>query len=116
MFRTEMLKLFRDTLADQFLSRNDELVCTVVERAIEELRPSLRQISSMSVAEARGYVRARARRTVQKHVSLVAYEIGGLASRTEHSITSRSLEQVAHKVVREQWSRSPKPLGLRLAG
>lgn len=102
-----------DRVLDQVEVLSKEVVC----RSVEEIHGRLdARAKRMSVAEARGYVRARARRVVQKHTALVAAEKGGCSLRAIRLVSNRALERATHRVVRELWTIPRAQFGLRVAG
>src|SRR5688572_92998 len=79
----------------------DRLVREVVERSMAPVRERLSGIAaSMSAAELRGYVRARATQPVRIH----AEQILALHRRQEamlDELVARALERTVHQIVRE---------------
>lgn len=107
----------KNSLADWQIDRHEELIGMVVERSAPEIDADLdARLQRMSIAEARGYVRARARRSVQKHVLLLAGELGGISATTARHIVSKAMERATYKVVRERLTVPQVRFALRVAG
>jgi len=79
----------------------DQLVRTLSERSVEQVRGRLKaDLSTMSMAEGRGYVRGRALGVLRRQALLVAAEADRHALPEE--VVLQALERTVHLVVR-QW-------------
>jgi hypothetical protein len=112
-----MFQRIREIMMDNLFDRVDELARAVVDQSVDEIRASLSDgVRHMSVAEARGYVRARARRIVQKHAVVAVTDHGGLSAWTTQAVTTKALERATHRVVRQLLTIPQSQFSLRVAG
>jgi hypothetical protein len=99
----------------------DELVHLVAEKSLAAARTRLSlDISEMSAAELRGYVRARAQRTVRLQCQQVARD-NGLSSESVETLVQRSLERTTQLLINQPLRQPMMPLPtahvqLRIAG
>jgi len=99
----------------------ESLVHEVAERSIAAVGPRLRaDVSPMSAAELRGYVRARAVRTVRRQAERIASERGLTAAHSEQ-LVHQALERTTHLVARQLMMRplvdvTSLPAPVRIAG
>ena len=79
----------------------DQLVRSVSERSVEGICHRLKaDLSTMTTAEARGYVRARAIGVVRCQAQVVAAEAG--QDSLPEEVCSRALERAVHLVIRHK--------------
>jgi len=99
----------------------DELVHLVAEKSLAAARTRLSlDMSEMSAAELRGYVRARAHRSVRLQCQLVASE-NRLSSEIFEMLIQRSLDRTAQLLIRQSLRQPMMPMPtahvqLRIAG
>jgi hypothetical protein len=99
----------------------DELVLLAAEKSLAAARTRLSlDVSEMSAPELRGYVRARAQRTVRLQCQQVARE-NGLSSESVEMFFQRSLERTTQLLMRQSLRQPLMPLPtahvqLRIAG
>jgi hypothetical protein len=101
--------------------KTDELIHLVAEKCLAAARTRLSlDMSEMSAAELRGYVRARAQRVVRLQCQQVAGEYG-LSSESAEMLIKRSLERTTQLLMRQPLRQAMMPLPtahvqLRIAG
>ncbi len=96
-------------------SQWQDIVRDIATQSVAEVERLLSPASTqMSVAELRGYVRARAVRTVQRQTRLVSAK-AGQESLLLSEVFTRALERTVYLVVRRQMTASTIPTGLRVA-
>ena len=99
----------------------DECVHLVAERSLETARARFSlDLSEMTVAERRGYVRARAHRMVRVQARRVAAE-RGISAESFDQLIMRALDRTAQLIVRQPLRQTVMPLPaahvqLRIAG
>jgi hypothetical protein len=80
--------------------RPEELATQIAERAVAEVKRRLNNVVySMSQAEARGYVRARAAKPIRQHMSAVLSSVPALSPEQTQEILARATERTVTKVV-----------------
>lgn len=93
---------------------SDQVARALSERSAGQVRGRLKSdLSNMSAAEARGYVRARALGVVRNQAHILAAETGQQALPDE--VVQHALERTVHLVVR-QWMTTPAPAEAVRAG
>lgn len=93
---------------------SDQFARALSERSVGPVRGRLKSdLSNMSAAEARGYVRARALGVVRNQAHILAAETGQQALPDE--VVQHALERTVHLVVR-QWMTTPAPAEAVRAG
>ena len=95
----------------------DSLSRAVAQRSLGEIHRRLSHTAKhMNVAEARGYVRARARRVVRRHMVHVTSEQGRLSMPVQKAVFSMGLERAVHLAVRDLLTVPQAQFRIRVAG
>jgi hypothetical protein len=90
----------------------EQLVRSVSDRCVEDISRRLQaDLSTMSAAEMRGYVRARAVSVVRKQSRLAAAEAGQECLPEE--VFTRALERAVHLVMRQSMTTHAMPGAVR---
>jgi hypothetical protein len=93
----------------------DQLVRSLSERCIGEVTCRLKaDLSTMSAAELRGYVRARALAVLRQQARLLEAETG--RSPLPAEVTLRALERTVHLVIRQLMTTQPALVAVRAVG
>jgi hypothetical protein len=106
----------------QFVDRSsseeiDVLAKMVTAQSLTEVRKRLSgKFEAMAIAEARGYVRARAYPVIHRRISLLAAQTGVLQPAKKTVALQRALEQTVQLVVRNRFARPQAQFAQRLAG
>lgn len=99
--RSAMFGIFRKPGAAQQLSPTDELARDIAERSVSAAQHRLHaEIGTMSIAELRGYIRARAIHPVRQNAQRVIAGYGRNFVAGE-DLLLRALDRTVHLVLRE---------------
>jgi hypothetical protein len=91
----------------------DQLVRLLSERSVDQVRDRLNaDLSTMSAAEIRGYIRARALGVLRCQARLVAADAGQPALPDE--VVMLALERTVHLVVRQWMTTHAAPVSVRV--